>query len=255
MTNTRKDTPKQSQLKIVTWDIETTPVTAYSWDLYPNAISHDSIVQDWSIICSSWKYLGNPKIYATAIKDVGDDYEVVKTTRDILAAADIIVGHNIDKFDVRKLKARIAYHKISPLPKLITIDTRKVAKEVGGFTSNRLDYLGKFLLGQGKMHVDYQLWLDIMNGSKTAVKKMVEYNKVDVVRNEEIYLHLRPYMNRHPHVAVIQNGHKLDCPKCGSTSLQKRGFAITLGGNKQQRLQCNSCGGWHNVPLKAIKSI
>lgn len=239
-------------MKIITFDIETTPVMSYTWDLYPTAISHDSIVSDWSIICACYKEVGKDKVHALKIKKVGDDYQVVKQLAEVLSSADVIVGHNIDKFDIKKLKARLIYHRLPPLPKLYTIDTRKKAKEAA-FTSNRLDYLMKFLTGQGKMHVDYQLWLDVMKGSKIAVNKMVEYNKVDVIRNEELYLILRPYMNAHPHSGVAKGHTKEACPKCGSTKTHHQGVRVTVTGGKQQRIKCQDCGSWHHVPFKQIK--
>lgn len=243
--------------KILTFDIETTPIQSYTWDLYPNAISHDSIISDFSLICAAWKYLGEKEVYDVCITKVHDDYKVVKKLRDVLADADIVIGHNIDKFDLRKLNARLVYHKLKPLPKLVTIDTRKVAKKIGAFTSNRLDYLGKHLLGQGKLHVDYQLWLDIMSGNKVKLKAaldiMLPYNRVDVIRNEELYLRFRPYMNAHPHVGVLKQKEKHSCTKCGSENTQKRGTSITNTGAKYQRLQCQDCGGWHQITVKAIK--
>lgn len=237
---------------IVTFDIETTPIIAYSWDLYPNALSHDNIIQDWSIICAAWKEVGKDKVDLVSIKKVGDDYHVVKTLRDVLANADIIVGHNIDKFDMKKLNTRLIYHRLPPLPKIPTIDTRKKAKEAA-FTSNRMDYLCKFLFGEGKMPVHYDLWLDVMRGSKKAIKKMGEYNKVDVIRNEELYLLLRPYMKSHPHVAVLLNGEKTSCPKCGSTKLHKQKIRVTAAGGKYQGYQCQDCGSYHQTPVKKIE--
>lgn len=246
-----------SEPKIVTFDIETTPIQSYTWDLYPTAISHDSIISDFSIICAAWKYLGKTEVHDVRITKVHDDYKVVKKLRDVLADADIIIGHNIDKFDLKKLGARLVYHKLPPLPKLVTIDTRKVAKKIGAFTSNRLDYLGKHLLGQGKLHVDYQLWIDIMSGNKAKLKAALEimlpYNRVDVIRNEELYLRFRPYMNTHPHVGVLQERQKIACTKCGSPNTQKRGTSVTNTGTKYQRYQCQNCGGWHQVPYKQTK--
>lgn len=245
---------KTSKLKIVTVDIETTPAQVYTWSLYPTAISHQSIIEDFSIICAAYKYLDKPNVQGFKVDVVGDDFEVVRKLSEVLTDVDVVVGQNLDRFDIKKLQARLVYHGLPPLPKLVTVDTLKVAKKVGGFTSNRLDYLGKHLLGEGKMHVDYDLWLQVMKGSKEAINKMFAYNKMDVVRGEALYLKLRPYMHNHPHVAVMQDGVKCDCPTCGSSNLQKRGFRVTAGGNKYQRLQCE-CGSWHSVPLKAIKTV
>lgn len=240
-------------MKIVTFDIENTPATVFTWDLWPTGISHDNIIGEWSIICAAYKYLGKDKVYALQVSKVGDDYELCYRLRDVLADADIVVGHNIDKFDIRKLNARLIFHGLDPLPKLTTVDTLKVAKRTAAFLSNRLDYLGKHLLGQGKVHVDYQLWLDVMKGSKQAIKTMVEYNKVDVIRDEQLYLKLRPYMKTHPHSSVLNGGEKIHCPKCSSSNVIKAKVRVTAAGTKQQQWQCKACGGYHTTAMKPTK--
>jgi len=245
---------KENKVRIITFDIETSPciITKFQFDKNP-FIDPASIQKDWFMISACWKELGNEKVNSVAITEVGNDYNVVKTLRDALANADIIVGHCIDRFDLRNLNTRLLYHNLPPLPKIPTIDTKKQAKSIGGFTSNKLDYLGKFLLGHGKIKTDYDLWLRVLKGEKKAIKEMVEYNKVDVIRNEELYLRLRPFMRNHPHIGVMENGVKADCPKCGAAEVQNRGFTFTASGNKNQKRQCTKCNGWHTVPVKQIK--
>lgn len=237
--------------RILFYDIETTPILAYSWSLWPTAISHDSIVQDWSIICGAWKFHGESKVHAIGIKTPGDDYEVVKRLRDVLASADVVVHHNGDSFDLKKLNARLIYHKLPPLPKLIFVDTKKEAKKVAAFSSNKLDYLGEVLTGKGKVHVDYSLWLEIMKGSKKALKEMIAYNKVDVIRLEEVYDRLAPYMKNPPHLGAMA-GHDRhhSCRHCGSENVKLNGVRYTAAGLKKQEIQCKDCHGYSLHPIK-----
>lgn len=236
--------------KIICFDVETQPMIVHTWGLYPKYISHDNVIQDWALISACWKEVGKDRVHSAAIKEVGDDYEVVSKLRDALAEADIIVSHNGDKFDIKKLNARIIYHGLPPLPKVPSVDTLKEVKKIAAFSSNRLDYLGKFLLGQGKIHVDYSLWLEVMKGSKKAVREMVEYNKVDVIRLEELYLRLRPYMKTHPHLGVLDGlDRNISCPNCGSDHVKKNGIRVTAAGLKKQEIQCMACGSYHRVVL------
>lgn len=132
------------------------------------------------------------------------------------------------------------------------VDTKKEAKKVAAFTSNKLDYLGKHLLGKGKIHVDFDLWLKVMAGNKKALKEMVEYNKVDVLRLEEVYDRLKPYMKAHPHIGALNGEERnLSCPKCGSTKIKKNGIRITAAGIKKQECQCKDCGAYHQIPYSA----
>lgn len=237
--------------KIIVFDIETAPVVAYTWDLYPKYLSPDNIVSDWFMICAAWKEVGKDKVHAVKIDTVGDDYNVVKTLRDALADADVIVGHYIDKFDMKKLNARLIFHGLDPLPRIPTVDTKKEASKVAAFTSNKLDYLSKILTGEGKIHVEYGLWVDIMKGSKKALREMVAYNKVDVIRNEAVYLKLRPFMKNHPHKGVLDGQDRLgSCPNCGSTKFKLNGIRITATGLQRQECQCGKCHGYFRIPVK-----
>lgn len=238
---------------IVFVDIETSPVIATTWDLYPKALSIDSIIKDWYMISAAWKSLGEKTVHSVTAAKPHDDYQAVKTLHKALSKADVIVGHNLDKFDMKKFNSRVIYHRLPPLPQIPTVDTVKEVKRVATFTSHKLDYLSKILNNKRKIHVDYQLWLDVMNGSKKALKTMVAYNKVDVLRDEELYLILLPYMKNHPHVGVMQGkDRRISCNKCGSTNVKRNGVRITASGLKRQEIQCQDCGGYHRIPLVNI---
>lgn len=240
-----------SKPKIIIWDIETTPMINYTWNLYPNYISHDAIIQDWSLICACYKVLGEKEVHALAIKNVNDDYEVVSKLRDVLASADIIIHHNGDKFDMKKLNTRLIYYNLPPLPKITTIDTVKEYRKVAAFSSNKLDYLSSFLTGSGKLHTDFSLWKRIMNGDKKAVKEMVAYNKVDVLKTEEIYGRIVPYMKNPPHLGAMYGHDKnLSCKSCGSANVKLNGVRYTAAGVKKQEVKCRDCHSYSLLLLQ-----
>lgn len=239
--------------KILIFDIEVSPVIATTWDLYPKALSIDNILKDWYLVSAAWKWVGEKTVYSVCSSTAHDDKKAVKTLRDTIAQADIIVGHNSDRFDLKKLNSRIITHGLSPLPHVATVDTVKEVRRVAMFTSHKLDYLSKVLTGKRKVHVDYQLWLDVLAGSKKALAKMVEYNKVDVIRTEELYTRLLPYMKNHPHVGVMKGkDRRLSCNKCGSTDIKRNGIRITAAGLRKQEIQCQSCGSYHRIPMVNI---
>src|SRR5258706_16199828 len=96
---------------ITFFDIETTPIEYYKWQYDRNPyINPASIKKDWYIISACWKTRGSKTVSSVAITKVGDDYTVVKTLRDALAQADVIVGHCVDRFDMRNLNTRLLYH-------------------------------------------------------------------------------------------------------------------------------------------------
>ncbi len=236
------------QPKILLWDIETSLIITTTFSLYPERIHHDNILQDWNIICGAWKELGKPEIHTAKVEEgPTDDFNLVQKLRDALADVDILIHHNGDKFDLKKLNARLIYYGLDPLPPIVTIDTLKEARKIASFTSNRLDYLGKFLCGEGKLHTEPGLWMEALKGNMVAVGKMLDYNKVDVEVLEKIYLKLRPYMKKHPHVGVMKEDNKCTCSHCGSKRVTKNGIRITAGGVKKQEVQCQDCGAYQRI--------
>lgn len=239
--------------KCVVFDIETSPFTVASFSLYPDSLNHSNIIQDWFIICASWKELGSKKVEAISITKPGDDKAVVKKLRDVLADADVVIGHNIKKFDLKKLNARMIYHRLPPLPNLQIVDTLTEIKKVAANTSNRLDCLSTLLTGQGKMDTSSGLWLKAMRGDKKAIKEMVAYNKIDVVRNEEVYDIIKPYLKTHPHIGAMHGRDRNhSCPKCGGTSFDssRNRLRYTAAGIPKQQVQCKSCHSYSTFSLK-----
>jgi uncharacterized protein YprB with RNaseH-like and TPR domain len=230
-------------MKVLFWDIETLPLDITSWTLFDLKVSHENILRDFSLICAAWKWFGEKEVHCVAVDPANptDDGNVVRTLHAVLSEADVVVAHNGDKFDMKKFKTRALAHGLPPLPSIQSIDTLKVAKKNFGFTSNRLDYLGKFLGVGRKIKTEYDLWLDILEGDEKALAKMVRYNKYDVVLLEKVYKALRPYMTNHPNTGLFTEDPKV-CPICGA-GLVKRGFRYHRT-TKRQQYQCKRCGGY-----------
>lgn len=236
--------------KIVTLDIETAPLVTATFNLWPkNGIGHNNIIQDSYVICAAWKWLGKKKIHGVSTDTPTKDSGVLKAVHAVLREADVIVGHNIDKFDLSVLNTRFIGERLEPLPKLNTIDTYKLAKADFKFTSNRLDYIAQYLGFEGKMDTPKGLWMEALNGNKKAVKTMLEYNKQDVLINEKVYLALRPYstrpsVNLSMYVDDTELGKTLVCPKCGAKdSLIQQGNKPLASGTFK-KYQCKECLGW-----------
>lgn len=223
------------------YDLETSYILAHTFSLYPESIPHSSIVQDWHIHCATWKWVGEDKVY-TAKEINGCDKNIVEKLSAAFAQADFTIAHNGDKFDKKKLTTRVIHHRLPPLPPIPSVDTLKEARALGAFSSNRLDYLGEYLGLGRKLNNSPNLWKRAFNGDKAAIAEMLKYNIQDVHLLENIYLELRPYMKKHPNGNAII-GTDINCPRCLSEDLEKRGFSITNTGRKQ-RYRCNTCKAW-----------
>jgi len=230
--------------KILLWDIETSKMLVQTFSLYDNYIDPSNIVEDWTIIGGAWKWLGEDEVYTSYVspRSPRKDKRVVKDLRKALSQADMIIGHNGDKFDLKKFQARAIFHGLDPLPPIPSVDTLKVAKKHFKFTSNRLDYIARILCGHGKLTTPKGMWEDVMRGDPIALEMMRDYNIVDVEILEDVYLKLRPWMTTHPNLNLMQET-SLACPICGGLDLKVHKHRMSRVGMKTQ-YQCQSCGGY-----------
>lgn len=238
--------------RILVYDIETFPNEGLFWQLRVDGyLSYDSITRERSMICGSWKWLGEKDVMSVEIdiKNPTDDEKVVRTLHGLVTSADAIIHHNGDSFDLPWLRARSVFYGLPALPPIIQIDTKKIAKKAFYFNSNRLDYLAQFLGLGKKIKTDYDLWKRCLAGDQKALDKMVRYNKRDVRLLERIYKKLSPYIPA-PLNRVLFTEREA-CQNCGSTKVHYRGFHYTKT-KKYRKYQCTECTSWSRS-LKPIK--
>lgn len=230
-----------SKPKVLFFDIETSPNLAYVWGKWEqDVIAFES---EWQIMSIAWKWQGAAKVHCmTASVEVSDE-AVCKKLHELLSEADVVIAHNGDEFDLKKARARFVVHGFKPLKPLATVDTLKVAKKYFKFNSNKLDDLGKTLgVGRKVKHSGFDMWLGCLKGNSKSWAKMAHYNKQDVKLLERVYLKLKPWMERHPNLAALQD--KKGCPGCGSKNVVKWGLRPTANGVQQRNL-CKGCGAYH----------
>lgn len=241
--------------RILLWDIETSYIIAEVHTLYPDSISYDNVIQDWYIICASWKWEGEKQIHAVSVLDNKarfnrnhtDDFHVIKTMYETISNADAIVAHNGDAFDLKKFNARAILHGFDPLPDIIQYDTLKIARSKFRFTSNRLDALGSYL-GVGRKIVNQKgLWSKCTHGCAESIKKMVRYNKGDIRLLSDVWDILKPWTRAKLNMKHFEGE---GCPSCGSNNRVKNGVRYNYT-RTYQRYQCKDCG--HAYPGELIK--
>ena len=224
--------------KVLYLDIETSPMDVKTWGVWDqNALRVD---EEWVILGAAYAWDDGPvkAVYPRKVTDWKEnrterEAAVLASLWELLDEADLVVAHNGDKFDLRKINAR-------PPSPYISLDTLKEAKKHFGFTYNRLDYLGRFLGVGGKLdHTGLDLWMDCVEGSAPAWRLMKQYNVQDVALLRDVYKRMRPWMANHPAL------HDQDCPTCGSPDRQKRGTRDTKMGTRYQQYSCNNCGRFY----------
>lgn len=235
-------------LRILLFDIETAPLLGYTWGVWEQDVIE--VKENWYILSFAAKWLGESKVTVYGLpdfkgykKDKQDDRLLVQKLHEVFSQADVLVGHNGDRFDVKKANARFAFHRLTPPEPYKTIDTLKIARGQFKFDSNKLDDLGHYLgVGRKLPHTGKRLWLQCMAGDLKAWKKMKAYNKQDVVLLERVYKTLLPWATRITNFAYLTREVGA-CPRCQSKKIRRGGVHRTLT-QERQRYQCHDCGGW-----------
>jgi hypothetical protein len=237
-----------SGIKRLFWDIETSPNIALTWRTgYKINLSHENIVSERGIICICYKWEGQDDVHCLTW-DNGDDTNPVKEFSKIVEEADELVAHNGNKFDLKWYNTRHLMLGLEPIPQSKTIDTLSIAKRKFYLNSNRLDYLGKILLGEGKIDVPYSLWVRItLDNEPSALEEMVRYCKQDVVLLEKVYKRLSAYDTPKTHAGVFDGGPRWSCAHCGSMDVGVSKTLVTAKGVKQKQFKCRECGRYYTT--------
>lgn len=235
--------------RLLVLDIENLPLSANTWGLFDQTIGLNQVHTDWSICSVTGKLVGDSHteyIDTWDRQDLRDDTELVARVCGWLHNADVVIGHNLRKFDIRKLRARAIYSGLPPFREPKIIDTLRMAKEVAAFTSNKLEYLASHLTKTPKSaHAKFpgfSLWSAFMQRNPDARAEMREYNIDDVLATEELYLALRPWAKTLPNLAHYYPDDTRRCPRCGDTDLHEDGLCHLAVGEYQQ-FRCGGCGG------------
>lgn len=239
--------------KILLIDIETAPILAFVWDLFDQNIGLNQVEKHSHILSWAAKWhdpagkIKYPMMYAdqSKAKQIDNEKVILEEIRDLLDKADIVIGHNSKRFDVKKLNARFAVHGITPPSEYRQIDTLVIAKKHFKFDSNKLEHLAVILnctlkKMTARKFSGFDMWRECLLRNKEAWAEMKLYNCRDVDVLEEVYKKLIIWDNSINFNVYTEEGSDPVC-SCGSTSFQKRGFYFSNTG-KHQRYSCNSCG-------------
>ena len=230
-------------VKILAWDIELTPMTVYSWSLWPNFIPIQQIEEPQHVMCFGARWYGEKKIHFKSTHHHGKQ-EMLESIHALLDEADMVLSWNGASFDTKHINREFIEAGMLPPSPYIEVDLMRVTKKKFKFASNKLDWVSQ-VLGVGKKvpHEGFQLWLDCMAGDGKAWKKMKEYQLQDVNLLIDLYEKLRPWIDNHPNMGVFKQDGLEACVACGSERIRISGTRITAAG-KYRRYQCKDCGKW-----------
>lgn len=234
--------------KILIFDLETLPLEAYVWGMWKQSIGYntDMLISDWFMVTWAAKWLFEDKIYGDrlTVKEAlaEDDSRIMKSLWDLIEEADIIIAHNLIKFDEKRMNTRFLLNGLPKPSPYQRIDTLLHARKRLSVSKNSLDYLGEVLGVGRKMETGgFSLWKGCRRGEEESLQKMFEYNIRDITLLEDVYLKLRPYIQPHPNVGLWITEDVETCPTCGSDDLEYTG-TYTTSANIYEAVRCKNCG-------------
>jgi uncharacterized protein YprB with RNaseH-like and TPR domain len=142
------------------------------------------VIQETRILCVSYRWGHEKKTRILALPQfrgyrpgVVDDRRLCLSLWKILDAADVVVAHNGDRFDTKKINGRFFIHGIKPPSEYATIDTLKVARKYLGLDSNKMGDICEYLgIGKKLSTRGRDTWLGCIDGDVRSWKEMEAYN-------------------------------------------------------------------------------
>lgn len=185
-----------------------------------------------------------------------NDTYVVERLWHLFDEADIIIGQNHERFDIRKANERFFIHKMPPPAPYMTVDLKKhYSRAFAGSASLRyMTRKADVALKQGNS--GWEMWKGCMGGVRKYWKEMRTYNIADVVATAELYTEMLPWIGQlgkpsHPNMGHwIKSDDGFVCPNCGNKSkaeggkgFQRRGYYYTAA-YRYPKMLCLSCGSY-----------
>lgn len=237
-------------------DIEVAPDTVVTHRRYDVTHTQDAVIHQGGYILSyAIKRLNGreptkviSRVLTPEEAKAGNDYYLALELKILLDRASVVLGHNLDKYDIPVIRSRLAVHNLGGLHRFRTIDTLKLARQMK-FQSNKLGDLGVILgVGEKLKHDGIALWAKCKAGDEEALQTLLEYNEQDVILLEAVYNKLAPVAKMPFSAGLFSEDEKLRCPSCGSSNT-KAGETIfgdlqmqyTSAGKYQEHF-CYDCG-------------
>ncbi len=254
---------KNKKPKILFYDIETSPLKAWVWGTGEQYVRHQQLDKNhnmWGIICVTYCWNdGKPAKVIDWDYNKQDTAKVVEEFDEIIKQSDHTIGKNSDRFDTKMINACRMFAGLPGMPDWTkyTDDLEKQMRRYFRLPSQSLDYISDMLGLGGKIKMEMQDWIDIVeknsNGMK-SFKKMLNYGKKDVEDTRKLWNKLSEHFDPKFSMATYL-GHRIACKFCGSLEMKKTGF-VYAGQTTYQRYFCKTCSRYGGrCPISKVLKV
>lgn len=161
------------------------------------------IVKDWYVISWAASWMDSKEVFSGRVSPLQakrwDDSKILKPLWNLIDSADLVIGHNSQAFDVKKLNTRFLLHDYGVPRPYRQLDTLKIARKYFAFESNKLDFLNQKLGNLPKHEMELSDWIRIcLDGDLRTLERMVKYNIGDVKEGKKLYQRVRDWVQPFP---------------------------------------------------------
>lgn len=271
---------KNKEPTILYFDIETLPLKTFFWQPGTQYVGHKNMLPShdmWGLICIQYAVNDGP-VKVLRYDKHGGTRGMIKAFDKLVLEADIVLGKNSDRFDIKMLNAMRALLDIPPIVgwEKYTEDLERQMRRYFRLPSQSLDYISKKLNVGGKVSMDMSDWINISNMKelgdlktsgldnkalnkvslhlfkqkvnevnkvgKEALEKMCFYGAKDTEDTRILWNYLKNHFDAKFNMAIYLDK-KHGCKTCGSDNTKKNGIRIA-GKTKYQQFYCNDHGGY-----------
>ncbi len=248
------------KISVRTIDLETSPSKFYGWMTGDQYVNYKNLVQktETKIITAQWMdSLSNDPKYIKWKFDkqslIGNDANVVQKIVEVINESDIIIGQNIRSFDIKVLQNRARQLRLPPVNIDFNFDTTTHSRASFRQMSHSLDYRSQQYGLGGKIKMEMDDWVDIVEGRTSPEVKMVPYGLKDIQDGDALFWLDLPYYNL-PKTLVLkvrrliaQHTFVNRCEYC--EKLKERKFDFEVLNKKDNSFICNRCESVWKVKL------
>ena len=252
---TTVDDKAPNKPKVLFYDIEALPNISAHFGSWNENLPYKQRIQESCLLSHSWCW-GDCEIHGSVLTPTEainhDDERLVLELWSLLDNADIVIGHNICRYDNKKANAYFIKYGLPPVSPFKSIDTLSIAKRKFKFEFNSLAYLAKYLGVTDKIENDgMPLWIDCHLGKQEALNTMLRYNIGDVKTQREVYNILKSYDNNGVNMSLYDSAECLKCVSCGSHNVSMLiNKLVYTTSNKYLAYRCNDC----SIVMRGSKS-
>lgn len=241
------------------YDIETSFCQGSFWRPgFKQTIRPEQILKHAQIICISWKWEGEDQVHHLdwGLKKQCDK-KLLKKFIKVLDKADEIVAHNGDRFDIKWIRARAAYHNLIMRPDYRSIDTLKLCKRYFNLPAYTLKHIAEYFELTHKLESGgLKNWIDvIVHKDKDALDNMLYYCDGDIITLEEVFHKIRPYIKASFNYPALRHEAKWRCPECGQLPVCNKSYTTTMGTIRRMMHCKHGCGQYFVISNKSYQDL